>query len=80
MNRWGPGISPGYYECGRQILSKEKYRRKIEPKEIPSCLIPCVLIVFTWELEMLLTTLQWIVSSSFGITVLGPGDKALFCC
>ena len=30
---------------------------KIEPKEIPSCLIPCLLFVFTWQLEILLTSL-----------------------
>ena len=30
---------------------------KIEPKEIPSCLIPCLLVVFTWQLEILVTSL-----------------------
>ena len=34
----GPGISPGYYEGGPWLLSSEN--RRIEPKEIPSCLIP----------------------------------------
>ena len=52
----GPGISPGYYEHGPQPLSKEN-RRKIEPKEIPSCLIPRLLVVFTQQLEILVTTL-----------------------
>ena len=53
----GPGISPSYYECGpRYILSKEN-RRKIEPKEIPSYLIPHLFVVFTWQLEILVTTL-----------------------
>ena len=33
-------------------------RRKIEPKEIPSCLIPRLLVVFTRQLEILLTTLE----------------------
>ena len=33
-------------------------RRKIEPKEIPSYLIPCLLIVFTQQLEILVTTLH----------------------
>ena len=37
---WGQGISPGCYECGPWPLSLEN-RRKMEPKEIPSCLIPC---------------------------------------
>ena len=51
-----PGISPGYYKHGPWLLSKEN-RRKIEPKETPSCLIPCLLVVFTWQLEILVTTL-----------------------
>ena len=38
------------------LLSKEN-RRKIEPKETPSCLIPCLLVVFSWQLEILVTTL-----------------------
>ena len=36
------------------LLSWEN-RRKIEPKEIPSCLIPHLLAVFNWELEILVT-------------------------
>ena len=52
----GPGISPGYYECGPWLLSLEN-RRKIEPKEIPSCSIPHLLVVFTRQLEILTTTL-----------------------
>ena len=32
-------------------------RRKIEPKEIPSRLIPRLLVVFTRQLEILVTTL-----------------------
>ena len=34
-------------------------RRKIEPKEIPSCLIPHLLVVFTWWVEILVTTLSF---------------------
>ena len=41
----GLGISPSYYECGLLLLPFEN-RRKIEPKDIPSCLIPCLLVVF----------------------------------
>ena len=52
----GPGISPGYYECGLRLLSLEN-RRKIEPKEIPSRLIPRLLVVYTQQLEILVTTL-----------------------
>ena len=35
--------SPSYYKCGPLLLSQEN-RRKIEPKEIPSCLIPHLLV------------------------------------
>ena len=54
----GLGISPGYYECGPRLLSLEN-RRKIEPKEIPSCFILCLLVVFTQQPEILVTYLIW---------------------
>ena len=41
-------VVPGYSH--REI-------RKIKPKEIPSCLISRVLVVFTRQLEILVTTL-----------------------
>ena len=53
----GPGISPGYYECGSRLLLLE-YRRKLEPKETPKCLIPRLLVVSTRQLEILVTTLS----------------------
>ena len=56
VKRQGPGISPSYYERFPQLLSKEN-KRKLEPKEIPSCLIPRLLVVFTRQLEILVTTL-----------------------
>ena len=31
---------------------------KIEPKETPSCLIPCLLVVFTQQLEILVESLR----------------------
>ena len=40
------GVAPGYFYW------------KIEPKEIPSRLIPHLLVVFTWQLEILVTTLH----------------------
>ena len=55
IKRRGPGISPSYYERGPRLRSKEK-KRKIEPKEIPSCLIPRLVVVFTRHLESLVTT------------------------
>ena len=58
IKRRGPGISPGYYERLPRLLSKEN-KRKIEPKEIPSCLIPRLLVVFTQQLEILVTTLHY---------------------
>ena len=48
-------IKWGYYEHGPQLLSKEN-KRKIEPNETPSCLIPCLLVVFTLQLEILVTS------------------------
>ena len=37
IKTWGLGISLGYYEHGPPLLLKEN-RKKIEPKETPSCL------------------------------------------
>ena len=56
IKRWGPRISPSYYECGPWLLSKE-CRRKTEPKETLSCMISHQLVVFTQQLEILVTTL-----------------------
>ena len=57
-----------------RLLSLEN-NRKIEPKEIPSCLIPCLLVGFTWQLEILVTTLHmvfWIFSDAIYYEMLGP--------
>ena len=54
----GPGIFSGYYERGPRLLSQEN-RSKIEPKETPSCFFPRLLVVFTRQLEILVTTLGW---------------------
>ena len=43
-----------------RLLSMEN-KRKIEPKETPSCLIHPLLVVFTRELEILVTTLTLVV-------------------
>ena len=57
----GLGISLSHYKHGPWLLSLEN-RRKIEPREIPSCLIPHLLVVFTWQLEILVTNprIDWI--------------------
>ena len=51
----GPRIFRGYKESGPWLLLLEN-RTKIEPKEIPSRLIPRLLVVFTRQLEILVTT------------------------
>ena len=57
IKSWGPGILPAYEESGPRVLLLEN-RRKIEPKEVPSSLIPRLLVVFTRQLEILVTTLH----------------------
>ena len=39
----GRGFPRGYYECGPRLLLLEN-KRKIEPKEFPSCLTPLLLV------------------------------------
>ena len=50
----GPGIFPGYKRVAPGYFY---WKRKIGPKEIPSRLIPRLLVVFTRQLEILVTTL-----------------------
>ena len=52
MKSRGPGLSPDYYEFSPRLLLLEN-RRKMEPKEIPSCLIPYILVVFTEQPRIL---------------------------
>ena len=62
----GPGISPGYYECGPWLLQLEN-RRKTEPKEIASHLIPCLLVVYV--------VVNFLISVNFYFSiVLGYGN------
>ena len=44
MKSWGPGISPDDYECAPAPPDR-KLEETIEPKEIPRCLIPHLLVV-----------------------------------
>ena len=44
------------------------FHRKIEPKEIPSCLIPRLLVVFTRQLEILVTFL-WCLGQQHNTTM-----------
>ena len=57
LRRGDWGLPAGYYERGPWLVAQEN-RRKIEPKEIPSCLISCLLVVFIRQLEILLTSLD----------------------
>ena len=43
----GLGAGGRDFSCGPWLLSL-KNRRKIEPKEILSCLIPRLVVIFTW--------------------------------
>ena len=51
---WGPEIFSRYYEHDLRLLSQEN-RGNIELKEIKSCLIPHLLLVFIPQLEILVT-------------------------
>ena len=50
IKRRGPGISPGYF---LRKIEETKHQKKI-----PSCFIPRLLVVFTWQPEILVTSLQ----------------------
>ena len=51
------GFPPGIINVAPSYFRK-KIEENIEPKEIPSCLIPCLLVVFyTRQLEILVTSL-----------------------
>ena len=40
-----------------------KIEKKIKPKELPSCLILHLLVVFTWQLKILVTSLMCLIKS-----------------
>ena len=52
-----------HVEHESQLLSVE-IEEKYNQKDIASCLIPCQLVVFMWQLEILVTALSWTTSSS----------------
>ena len=54
-------VAPGYFY---------RKRRKIEPKEIPNRLIPRLLVVFTRQLEILVTTLAFLLHPLSGKLVI----------
>ena len=52
-------------------------RRKIEPKQIPSRLIPRLVVVFTRQLEILVTTLLKFDNGHYDTRKLLKGDSVL---
>ena len=52
IKRRGRGFPPAIKNVAPAYFHR-KIEKKIEPKEIPSCLIPRLLVVFTWQLEKL---------------------------
>ena len=56
IKRWRPGFPPPTTNVGPGYFHR-KIEKKIEPKEIPSSLIPCLVVVSSWQLEILVTTL-----------------------
>ena len=55
----GPGAGGRGFPPAIMNVFPGYFQRKIEPKEIPSCLIPRLLVVFTRQLEILVTTLHY---------------------
>lgn len=53
-----PGNSPVTMKVTPDYFHKKKNGRKVEPQQIPSCLIPSLLVVFTQKLENLVTVLD----------------------
>ena len=56
---WGQGFPPASMH-----ITPSYFHRKTEDKykkEIPSCLIPHLLVVFTRQVEILVKTLNWCV-------------------
>ena len=55
--RWFEGLSlrarDWGFSSGTVSMAPGYFHIKIEEKEIPSCLIPCLLVVFTWQFEIL---------------------------
>ena len=66
----GRGFSPATKRVAPCYFLLEN-RTKIEPKEIPSHLIPRLLVVFTRQLEILVTTLE----TALSIMENSPGPK-----
>ena len=70
----GPGIFPGYYECGPWLLLLEN-RRKIEPNKIPRCLISpptCCIYLAAWNLSDSPVSLLILKTNSL--------EEILWCC
>ena len=60
----GQGFPPANKKVSPWLLSWEN-RREMEPKEISSCLIPDLFVVFTQQLEILVTALTLVTMNTF---------------
>jgi len=58
MKRRGPGV----FSPANTNVAPGYFHRKIEIIDSPSCLIPRLLVIFTWQFEFLVTSL-WMASS-----------------
>ena len=56
---WGHGFPPPTMNVGPGYFHR-KIEKKIEPKEIRICLISRLVVVFSWQLEILVTTLMFL--------------------
>ena len=53
----GQGFPPATMNVASSYFHMKVEEKIIQPKEIPSCLTPCLLVVFTRQLEILVTSL-----------------------
>ena len=57
IKRQGLGCPSATKKLAPSYLHR-KIEEKMEPKEILNCMIPCRLVVFTWQLEIVVTALS----------------------
>ena len=60
----GLGMFPSYYEYAGAPATFIGNKRKTEPKELPFCTIPLLLIAYSPQLEILLTVLHHLISNA----------------
>ena len=63
LRGWGRGFSPVTMNVAPGYFHRKTEEEKKEPKEIRSCLIPYLLVVFTQQLEILVIALHSLPSA-----------------